>query len=77
MKTPLLGIIIGVAVAAVGLTSYEAFGQVAKPAKGAPTVSFKEDVLPILSLRGAGSSATPLAARGSRQAASICRTIPA
>jgi mono/diheme cytochrome c family protein len=47
MKTPLLGIIIGVAVAAVGLTSYEAFGQSAKPAKGAPTVSFKEDVLPI------------------------------
>jgi mono/diheme cytochrome c family protein len=47
MKTRLLGIIIGVTVAAVGLASYEASGQAAKPAKRAPTVSFKEDVLPI------------------------------
>jgi mono/diheme cytochrome c family protein len=43
METRLLGIIVGVAVAAVGVASYEAAGQGAKR----PTVSFKEDVLPI------------------------------
>jgi len=47
MKTRLLGIIVGVAVAAVGVASYEAAGQDTKRPKRAPTVSFKEDVLPI------------------------------
>lgn len=47
METRLLGIIVGIAVAAVGLASYEAAGQGAKRPRQAPTVSFKEDVLPI------------------------------
>lgn len=47
METRLLGIIVGVAVAAVGLASYEAAGQGAKRPTHAPTVSFKEDVFPI------------------------------
>ena len=49
MRTRLLGIIVGVAVAAVGLVSYEAAGQSqsAQRSKRAPTISFKEDVLPI------------------------------
>ena len=73
MKTPLLGIIIGVAVAAVGLTSYTAMGQAAKPAKRAPSVSFKEDVLPIFK----GRCVEPRPWRQGVRAASICRTIPA
>ncbi len=47
MKIGFWGIIVGGAVALVGLVSYEAAGQGAKPTKRAPTVSFKEDVLPI------------------------------
>lgn len=47
MRTWLLGIIVGVAASAIGLASYEAFGQAAKQTKHTPTISFKEDVLPI------------------------------
>ena len=47
MRTWLLGIIVGVAASAIGLASYEASGQAAKQTKRTPTISFKEDVLPI------------------------------
>ena len=47
MKTRLLGIAVGVAIGAAGVFAYDAAGQAAKKSKRAPTVSFKEDVLPI------------------------------
>lgn len=49
MNKGLLGVVIGIAIAAGGLFSYEAAGQGAKRSKPAPapTISFKEDVLPI------------------------------
>ena len=37
----------GVAIGAAGVFAYDAAGQAAKKSKRAPTVSFKEDVLPI------------------------------
>ena len=47
MKSRLVDTVVALAVAAVGLATYEASGQAAKPLKRSPTVSFKEDVLPI------------------------------
>lgn len=49
MNSGLLALVVGIAVGAAGLFSYEAAGQGTKPSKRtpAPTVSFKEDVLPV------------------------------
>ena len=47
MKTRLMGVVMAIAFAAFGLATYQASGQAAKPSKRAPTISFKEDILPI------------------------------
>lgn len=48
MRIRLVGVVTGIAIGTIGLLSFEAVGQTAKKPKAvAPTVSFKEDVLPI------------------------------